>query len=171
MSQDDEFREFVTVRMDRWRRTAFLLSRDWHAADDLVSIMVGKLYWHWAKVSRAGNPEAFAQRVLTRTWLDERRRPWSRERASARLPEPSGSWASLGSSHSPQARVDDRAQLDELLGSLGPRQRAVLVLRFYLNHSVEETADLLGISVGTVKSQSARALEALRQLAASGDQR
>ncbi|MEV4512505.1 SigE family RNA polymerase sigma factor [Dactylosporangium sp. NPDC049525] len=162
MPQDDEFREYVAVRMDRWRRTAFLLCRDWHAADDLVSIMVGKLYWHWAKVSRADNRDAFAQKVLTRTWLDERRRPWSRERASAHLPEPV---------HSPHDRVDDRASLNDLLGSLGPRQRAVLVLRFYLNCSVEETADLLGVSAGTVKSQSARALEALRQLAASGDQR
>ena len=161
-SEEDEFRSFVAVRMDRWRRAAYLLCHDWHMADDLVAIVVGKLYRHWRRVSGADNPEAYAQRVLTTAWLDERRRPWRREHPADVLPDPG---------RSEPDRAGDRDRLVRLLSGLGPRQRAVVVLRFYLDHSVEETAELLGISVGTVKSQSARGLEALRALAhSSGSQ-
>jgi RNA polymerase sigma-70 factor (sigma-E family) len=141
--------------MDRWRRTAYLLSRDWHASDDLVSIMVGKLYRHWRKISRVENVDAYAQRMLTRAWLDETRRPWRREHTPGRLPD---------GGLNPEYRVEDREALWRLLGSLGRRQRAVVVLRFYLDLTVEQTADILGISTGTVKSQSARGLETLRAL-------
>jgi RNA polymerase sigma factor (sigma-70 family) len=140
--------------MDRWRRGAYLLCHDWHLADDLVSITVTRLYRNWSKVSRADNPDAYAQKVLTRSWLSERNRPWwHRERSSANLPEQV--WA-------PPDRVGDRDSLEALLRSLGPRQRAVLVLRFYLDYSVEDTAAILQISPGTVKSQSARGLDTLR---------
>ncbi|WBB69165.1 SigE family RNA polymerase sigma factor [Micromonospora sp. WMMD812] len=157
-SEEDEFRAFVGARMDRWRRAAYLLCHDWHAADDLASIVVRKLYRHWRKVAAADNPDAYAQRVLTRSWLDERRRPWRREQPVEDLPE--NGWTHPD-------RVDDRDQLTGLLAQLAPRQRAVVVLRFYFDHSVEETAELLGISAGTVKSQSARGLETLRTLAYS----
>ncbi|GAB4056122.1 SigE family RNA polymerase sigma factor [Catellatospora paridis] len=155
-SEEEQFRVFVAERMDRWRRTAYLLSRDWHTADDLVSVTVGRLYRHWRKVRAADNPEAYAQRVLTRVWLDETVRPWRRERVTAELPE-----RAVHESHG----FLDRDGLNTLLGELGPRQRAVVVLRYYLDYSVEETAEVLGISVGTVKSQSARGLETLRRRA------
>jgi RNA polymerase sigma-70 factor (sigma-E family) len=155
-SEEDEFRAFVGVRMDRWRRAAYLLCHDWHTADDLVATAVGKLYRHWRRVSTADNPEAYAQRVLTRAWLDERRRPWRREHPAEVLPD--AGWT-------PPDRSGDRDRLVHLLAELGPRQRAVVVLRFYFDRSVEETAEQLGISAGTVKSQSARALETLRALA------
>ncbi|WP_155369112.1 SigE family RNA polymerase sigma factor [Catellatospora vulcania] len=155
-SEEERFRVFVAERMDRWRRTAYLLSRDWHTADDLVSVTVGKLYRHWRKVRAAGNPDAYAQRILTRAWLDETVRPWRRERVTAELPEVA--------TQQPDGFLD-RDGLNRLLGSLGPRQRAVVVLRYYLDYSVEETAEVLGISVGTVKSQSARGLETLRRQA------
>lgn len=152
-----EFTEFVEARLDRWRRTAYLLSRDWHTADDLVSVMIGKLYRGWRKISRVENVDAYAHRMLTRVWLDETRKPWRRrEVAAERLPE---------GGLSPSYAVEDRETLWQLLGSLGSRQRAVVVLRFYLNLSVEETAEILGIAQGTVKSQSARGLETLRGLA------
>jgi RNA polymerase sigma-70 factor (sigma-E family) len=154
--EEDEFRAFVGARMDRWRRAAYLLCRDWHTADDLVSTVVGKLYRHWRRVQNADNPDAYAQRVLTTAWLDERRRPWRRESPAEGLPDTA--WT-------PPDRLDDRDRLERLLSSLGPRQRAVVVLRFYFDRSVEETAELLGVSPGTVKSQSARALETLRALA------
>lgn len=157
-SEEDEFRSFVAVRMDRWRRAAYLLCHDWHLADDLVAIVVGKLYRHWRRVSGADNPDAYAQRVLTTAWLDERRRPWRREHPAGVLPE---------AGRSEPDRAGDRDRLVRLLAGLGPRQRAVVVLRFYLDRSVEETAELLGISEGTVKSQSARGLETLRALAYS----
>ncbi|GAA3455476.1 SigE family RNA polymerase sigma factor [Dactylosporangium matsuzakiense] len=158
-SEADDFRSYVAVRMDRWRRTAYLLCQDWHASDDLVSILVAKLYQHWGRVAVADNRDAYAQRMLTRVWLDERRRPWAREQPQERLPE---------TGYDTVDGVTDRDRLGRLLAGLGRRQRAVVVLRFYLDYSVEETAELLGISPGTVKSQSARALQAVRALAAAG---
>lgn len=154
-SDEDEFRAFVAVRMERWRRAAYLLCHDWHTADDLVATVVGKLFEHWRRVSTADNPDAYAQRVLTTVWVDERRRPWRREHPADVLPD--AGWT-------PPDQAGDRDQLVPLLARLGRRQRAVLVLRFYFDRSVEETAELLGISAGTVKSQSARALEMLRAL-------
>lgn len=155
-ADDDAFRLFVAERLDQWRRTAYLLCRDSHVADDLVSITLGKLYRHWRKVSRADNPDAYAQRVLTRTWMNEVGRPWRREKAQADLPD-----AAL-----PELNpVAERDELGRWLAELGPRQRAVIVMRFYLNYSVEETAAALGIAEGTVKSQSARGLNTLRGLA------
>ncbi|MFC7533036.1 SigE family RNA polymerase sigma factor [Actinoplanes sp. GCM10030250] len=155
-SEEDEFRAFVGARMERWRRAAYLLCHDWHMADDLVGTVVGKLYERWRRVAATNNPDAYAQRVLTTAWVDERRRPWRREHTAAALPD-------QGWSH--PDRIGDRDQLVSLLAKLGRRQRAVVVLRFYFDRSVEETAELLGISAGTVKSQSARALEMLRALA------
>jgi RNA polymerase sigma-70 factor (sigma-E family) len=156
-ANDDEFYAYVAARMDRWRRSAYLLCQDWHCADDLVSITVTKLYRNWSTASRADNRDAFAQRVLTRSWLDERRRPWRRrEELQDQLPE---------RAHQAPERVGHREVLADLLRSLGPRQRAVVVLRFYLDCSVQETALTLGISEATVKSQSSRALETLRSLA------
>ncbi len=152
----DDFTAYIEARMDRWRRTAFLLSRDWHSADDLVSITIGKLYRHWRRINAVENVDAYAQRVLTRAWLDETRRPWRRELPSPRTPE---------SAMAPSTRLEEREALWQMLEALGPRQRAVVVLRFYLDLSVEETAEILGITAGTVKSQSARALETLRALA------
>ncbi|GAA4609086.1 RNA polymerase sigma-70 factor (sigma-E family) [Actinoplanes octamycinicus] len=154
-SEEDEFRAFVVARMERWRRAAYLMCHDWHLADDLVSTVVGRLYRHWRRVAAADNPDAYAQRVLTTAWIDERRRPWRREHPAEALPE--RGWT-------PPDRVGDQEQLVRLLAQLGRRQRAVVVLRFYFDRSVEETAELLGISTGTVKSQSARALEMLRAL-------
>jgi RNA polymerase sigma-70 factor (sigma-E family) len=151
-----DFHAFVAARMERWRRSAFLLCGDWHLADDLVSVTVGRLYRHWRTVRRADNPDAYAQKVLTRVWLNERRRPWRREQPSDRLPD---------REFSEPERLSDRSALDTLLAKLGPRQRAVLVLRFYFDYSVEDTARILRISEGTVKSQSARALDLLRDLA------
>jgi RNA polymerase sigma-70 factor (sigma-E family) len=150
---DQEFHDFVAQRMERWRRSAFLMCQDWHTADDLVSIAVAQIYRHWREVRRADNPEAFAQRILSRAWLSERRRPWRRERSAERLPD---------RPVHPSDRVADRDSLAGALRALGPRQRAVLILRFYFDYSIEQTAEILQISVGTVKSQTARGLDALR---------
>ncbi|MET7403445.1 sigma-70 family RNA polymerase sigma factor [Dactylosporangium sp. NPDC005572] len=151
---DDEFHAFVAGRLDRWRRGAYLMCGDWHLADDLVSEAVIRLHRHWGKVRLAGNADAYAQKVLARCWLNERRRGWRRrERVDADPPSPE---------YRMEDRIVDRLPLADLLRSLGPRQRAVLILRFYLDHSVEETADILGVAPGTVKSQAARALEQLR---------
>lgn len=151
---EDQFHAFVAERLDRWRRSAFLLCGDWHLADDLVSQAMIKLHRSWSKASKADNLDAYAQKVLTRCWLSEQGRRWrSVEQSYADPPPPACQ---------PDNRVVDRLPLADLLRSIGPRQRAVVVLRYYLDLSVEETADILGVSTGTVKSQAARALEQLR---------
>lgn len=151
--EEGECREYVSMRLEHLRRVAYLLCQDWHAADDLVSTVLLKLFTSWRKARRADNLDAYVRGMLTNAWLDERRRPWRRERAAASVPER----AVAGPEPS------DRRRIGELLRALGPRQRAVVVLRFYCDMSVEQTARLLGISEGTVKSQSARGLETLRQ--------
>ena len=152
----DGYREFVSARLDQWRRTAYLLNGDWHAADDLVSVALVRLLRHWRRVSTMDNPDAYVRRTLLRACLDERRRPWRREHATDRVPE-----RPAPAQSGPEA-VPDRLALLALLAELPPRRRAVLVLRYFCDLSVEETAAELGCSTGTVKSQTARAIEALR---------
>jgi RNA polymerase sigma-70 factor (sigma-E family) len=156
MNRDDEaaYREYVAARLERLRRTAYLYCRDWHTADDLVGVTIGKLYDHWRRAQRADNLDAYVHGILTHAWLDERRRPWRREQAVAELPE-----------YPAQSSAADGGDLLKLLASLPARRRACVVLRFYCDLSVEQTATVLGISAGTVKSQTARGLETLRALA------
>ncbi|NBE82496.1 SigE family RNA polymerase sigma factor [Micromonospora rubida] len=148
------YREYVAARLDPLRRTAYLLCGDWHTADDLVSMALVRLLRHWRRVSAMDNPDAYARRVLLRIWLDERRRPWRREAAWADVPD--------GAVRSATDGAADRLTILALLAELPPRRRAVLVLRYFCDLSVEETARELGCTTGTVKSQAARAIEALR---------
>ncbi|MFG1675173.1 SigE family RNA polymerase sigma factor [Micromonospora sp. NPDC049282] len=157
-ADEDEYRQFVSARLEPLRVTAFLLCRDWHTADDLVAITVGKLYRHWRRVRRVEHVDAYVRGMLTNAWLDERRRPWRRERSTDEVPDHAEAYL-------PEAALADREQLLELLAQLPPRRRAVVVLRFYCDLSVEETARALGVSAGTVKSQAARGLASLRALA------
>ncbi|MFG2044019.1 SigE family RNA polymerase sigma factor [Dactylosporangium sp. NPDC048998] len=151
---DDQFHVYVAEHLDRWRRTAYLLCGDWHLADDLVSEAVIRLHRHWSRASQANNVDAYTQKILTRCWLSEQRRRWRRvEHTQADPP---------ATSYLQPDGIVERQPLAQLLESLGPRQRAVVILRFYLDHSVEETAELLGIAPATVRSQSTRALEHLR---------
>jgi RNA polymerase sigma-70 factor (sigma-E family) len=152
-----EFRAFVAAQGDQLRRTAYLLCRDWYAADDLVSITLTKLFRHWRRVSAADNPAAYARGVLTNAWLDERRRPWHREDPFDVLPDRADVRV-----HADASGVEDRQDLMDLLQRLPAGRRAVVVLRYYCDLSVEQTADLLGITTGTVKSQAAKGLTALR---------
>ncbi|HEX6871022.1 MAG TPA: SigE family RNA polymerase sigma factor [Micromonosporaceae bacterium] len=146
------------ARLDRLRRTAYLLCRNWHTADDLVSITLTKLYRHWQRASAAENLDAYVRGMLANAWLDEQRRPWRREIAIADLPDGAREEAA-------HVAVSDRAALANLLDELPPRQRAVVILRFYCDMSVAETAQALGIAEGTVKSQAARGLDLLRAAA------
>jgi RNA polymerase sigma-70 factor (sigma-E family) len=148
-----DYRDFVLGRMEQLRRTAYLLSHDWHTADDLVSTALHKLYLHWGRARQATNVDAYLHRMLVNSWIDVKRRPWSRrEESTETLPE----------RPMPAEPPGDEAGLLDLLQTLPPRRRAVLVLRFYCDRSVEETAEILGISTGTVKSQTARGLDVLR---------
>ena len=157
-SEEAAYREYVSSRMDVMRRVAYLLCRDWHTADDLVAITIGKLYRHWSRVAPSAGVDAYVRRILLRTWLDEKRRPWRRrEEPTEQLPELEAD---------ARFRIDDREQLLDLLDGLPPRRRAAVVLRFYCDLSIDETAEILDCTAGTVKSQTARGLDTLREAAA-----
>jgi RNA polymerase sigma-70 factor (sigma-E family) len=157
-SDETQYRDFVVARLDRLRRTAYLLCRDWHLADDLVSITLMKLYRNWRRATEAASLDSYVRSILAHAWVDETRRSWRREDSTAEPPE-------AASVALPGQAVLDRAALAKLLSELPDRQRAVIVLRFYCDMSVGETADVLGVSEGTVKSQSSRGLELLRAAA------
>jgi RNA polymerase sigma-70 factor (sigma-E family) len=133
-----------------------LLTADRGLAEDLVQTALIRTYVSWQKVSGANDPHAYARRILFNSY--------SRSRRSRRITETSdpihsaAPWVAQQST----SQLDDRDQLRRALLTLGPRQRAVLVLRFYEDLSVEQVAEMLNISVGTVKSQTARALAQLR---------
>jgi RNA polymerase sigma-70 factor (sigma-E family) len=144
--KEQHFRDLYAGRAPALRRTAFLLCGDWHVAEDLVQVTFEKVYASW---SRLREPEAVLRRTLVRCWVDETRRPHRRAHPVEQLPE------------RPVATVEQHS-LQEALAAVPPRQRACLVLRFFDDLSVAETARLLGCTEGTVKSQTSRGLEALR---------
>lgn len=150
-----DFREFAAGCLPRMRRFAFLLCGDPHTADDLVSTALGKLFRRWRKIDEIGQPEAYLRRMLVNAWIDERRRPWRRE---SPVPEISIS------STVDQPELGDRLALMQLLARLPARRRAVLVLRFFEDLSVEQTAAILGCTEGTVKAHTSRGLADLRSL-------
>ena len=159
-SDQDRFREFARAQAGLLRRSAYLLCGDWHLADDLAQQTLIKMHDAWPRIARRHQPVSYARKTLLRCWLDERRRPWRRsEKHDDKVPEP------LDHDSDPARRHEHIATQNELLVALAavpPRQRAVLVLRFFESLSVEETARALGCSTGTVKSQTARGLTALR---------
>jgi RNA polymerase sigma-70 factor (sigma-E family) len=154
----DDYREYVAGRLDGLRRTAYLLCGNWHTADDLVSTVLAQLYKHWRRVSTMDNIDGYVRRALMRTWLNECRRPWRREwSAGDAMPDRSAT------TRGHDAGVTDRLTILAALAELPARRRAVVVLRYFSDMTVEETAAALGCSTGTVKSQTARALDALRK--------
>jgi RNA polymerase sigma-70 factor (sigma-E family) len=156
---EEEFRQFVSARLDALRGLAYLTCGDWQAADDAVARSLTKLYIRWASVT---SPERFAARMVVRAAIDEVRRPWRREvPASQAFPDVS----EPDLTDSLMQRLHIRAALRQVPAG----QRAVLVLRFYLDLSVEDAAEALGCSTGTVKSQTARGLAALRRVLAQHD--
>ncbi|MEV8093732.1 SigE family RNA polymerase sigma factor [Kitasatospora sp. NPDC085879] len=159
--KDDEFLEFAATRTSHLYRSACLLTGgDTHLAEDLVQETLGRMYAVWRPGSRRpgtrriDNPPAYAQGVLYRLFLSHVRRRSSTERPVGDLPE--------------QAAADGdsslRVTLVEALARLSARDRAVLVLRYWEDVSVEETAELLGASPGAVRTQTSRALTRLRAL-------
>jgi len=147
------FEEFVASRgRDLWR-TAWLLTGDSHKAEDLVQTTLAKCWGRWPSIARDGSPEAYVRRAMLNTYTDWWRRRWNGERPTELLPE---------SATRDDASVDARRDTIAALARLPRGQRAVLVLRFYEDLTEAQTAEVLGISVGTVKSQTSRALSALR---------
>lgn len=153
--RDAAFAEYFASRSTTMRASAYLLCGDWHRAEDLVQAAFIKLYLAWNRLDSHDKLDVYTRKVLVRTFLDERKRGWFRRvRVGDNLSE---------QIVDPDTSVDDRLALLPLLKRLPPRQRATLVMRYWEDLSVEETAQALGCSTGTVKSQSARGLQALRQ--------
>jgi RNA polymerase sigma-70 factor (sigma-E family) len=156
--RDAAFAEYFAARSEAMRGTAYLLCGDWHRAEDLVQTTFTKLYLAWRRISRHESLDAYTRQTLVRTFISERRRGWFRlERVAEATPDPLPEPARAGS-----AEADDRHVLLAALTKVPPRQRAVLVLRYWEDLSVDETARLLNCSTGTVKSQAARGLQTLR---------
>ena len=152
--RDAEFTAYMSARQPSLLRTAYLLTGDRHTAEDLVQTALAKLYLSWDKVQRRELVDGYVRRILVNEHNSLWRRSWKRRETSTDEPP----------EHQALDRHDhgESAALWEFVQTLPRKQRAVIVLRYYDDLSEAETADLLGISVGTVKSQASRALAAMR---------
>ncbi|MET7394570.1 SigE family RNA polymerase sigma factor [Dactylosporangium sp. NPDC005572] len=150
-----EYVEYVTARLPVLRRLAYSLTGDSHRADDLVQQTITTMFVRWSRIRQAEHLDRYVRSMLVNAFVDERRLSWARVRLFAEppptvAPEPDS--------------VEDRSVLRDALAQVPRRQRAVLVLRFIHDLPVAEVADILGISAGTVKSQTSHGLAALRRL-------
>ena len=162
MSEQIGFADYVAVRRDTWVRAAALLTGDPHAAEDLVQTALVRVWPHWRRISARGDADAYIRKAVMSVFLTSvRRRRWREVVADPQANDLSGRQHVTPAASD---AVDARLHLRHILGSLGPRQRAVLVLRYYLDLSEAETADTLGCSIGTVKSQAAKGIARLRSL-------
>jgi RNA polymerase sigma-70 factor (sigma-E family) len=147
-----DFDAFVVARSGALLRTAYLLTRDHALAEDLLQTALTRAWFAWSRIT--GDPEPYVRRILVNTYASWWRRKWNGEQATGELPEePRGDFA---------AGADVSHDLWQALGRLTRRQRAVVVLRYFDDLTEVETARALGVSVGTVKSQTSRAMAALR---------
>ncbi|WP_104105408.1 SigE family RNA polymerase sigma factor [Nocardioides sp. 616] len=155
------FDDFVAARSPGLLRSAYLLTRDHALAEDLLQTALTKVWFAWGRVDR--DPEPYVRRILFTTYASWWRRRWNHERPTEELPE-------HGTGDG--TRADDTHDLWVAMDRLPRRMRAVVVLRYFEDLSVEETAALLQCSTGTVKSQTSKALAKLRIDPAldSGDQ-
>lgn len=152
MSVDlEEFTEFAAARGAQLFRMAYLLAGDRHAAEDLTQTTLGKLYAAWSRVRRADNPVAYSRTVMVRTYMATQRKTRLEHPMSA-VPEVPG--------HDGDTSL--RLTLFAALNQLSSRDRAIVVLRYWEDHSVDDTAAALGLSPGTVRTRSMRALARLR---------
>ena len=150
---EDEFVAFVRASQLGLRRLAYLVCGDWHRAEDIVQTTLAKMYVRWTRIRREEGPEPYVRRAVVNAAIDERRRPWRREQTMPVFPDgPAVVEPSMD------------ARVIEALLSLPGRQRAVVVLRYIEDLGVTQTAEILGITEGTVKSNAAKGLEALRKL-------
>jgi RNA polymerase sigma-70 factor (sigma-E family) len=152
--RDDDFTAYVQARLAWLRRVAYLLCQDWQRADDLVQTAITALYVHWRRARTMQSIDGYARTILVRAFLSERRGGWARRvTLVTQLPDTPGPVPDAAGA------LDVRAAL----AGLPPRQRATLVLRFYCDLNVDQSAEILGCSPGTVKSQTARALDTVRR--------
>jgi RNA polymerase sigma-70 factor (sigma-E family) len=150
------FAQFVEARERALQRTAYLLTGDWGLAEDLVQTALARAWPRWERIMRRDDPQIYVRRVMVNTWITWNRRRWRGERPSARVPD-----TAAAGDVAEEATV--RVGLRRALGSLTPRQRAVLVLRVYDDLPEAQVAHVLNCAVGTVKSTMSQALAKLRE--------
>jgi RNA polymerase sigma-70 factor (sigma-E family) len=151
---DDAFTNFASVATPRLFRSAVLLCGDYHLAEDLVQTTLAKLYVAWPSVERADSADAYARGTLTKTFLSHKR-----VRRNAEQPRLDLGDASTG----PGSDVSTRVELFDALARLDPLDRAIVVLRYWNDRSVGETATAVGLSAGAVRARASRALSRLRE--------
>jgi RNA polymerase sigma-70 factor (sigma-E family) len=163
-SLENEYVEFVTHHADRLCRTAYLLCGDWRRAEDATQEALLRLYRVWPKIQRRGDIRGYARKAVVSATLDGLRLRSSREVVGG-----DSYFTAEADPADPVGQVESRLVITEALTQLPPRQRACVVLRYFDQLSVEETADVLGCRPGTVKSQTKHALGKLRSRLALSD--
>ena len=158
---DGEFREFMHARWPVKVRLAYGLTGDQGHAEDVAQAAFARAYASWPRVRRSGNPDAYVRQIV----INENRNRFRKRRVTERLTDAPPETALIDVPWTDATReYDERSVLMAALQRLGPRQRAVIVLRYWLDLTEQETAAALNCSVGTVKSQASRALATLRQI-------
>jgi RNA polymerase sigma-70 factor (sigma-E family) len=151
-----DFTEFATAAVRRLRRTAYLMCGDWHRAEDAAQDALVRVYKAWDRLDHQAGLNTYAHKAVVSVVLDQAKRPWRREHLNDEVVERAIA-DQVGT-------IDSRLLVIQALAELPPRQRACVVLRHYADLSLEETALVLGIGVGAVKSQTSRGLARLREL-------
>lgn len=154
---DDDFVEFAAARQAQLRRTAYLMCGDWQQAADIVQEALIRVYVAWPRLDKKGGLATYARRAVVSVAID-----MSRKRSSRELPAPADE--TIPSATDVADSVTDREALMSALAQLPPRQRACVVLRYFEDLPVHAVATHLGISEGTVKSQTSRALATLQTI-------
>jgi RNA polymerase sigma-70 factor (sigma-E family) len=162
LGSEDEFADFVAGALPSLLRFGHVLTGSRPAAEDLVQTALGRAWRAW-RLRRIDNPHAFVRKVMVNSYASWFRRPGPMSEVVSA--SPAGTVIIEDGAH----RVDDRDEVWRALATLPPRQRAVMVLRYYEDKSEREIADIMGTSAGTVKSQSARALRRLAEILADTD--
>ena len=165
----DDFTAYVTAKVHWLRKIAFLLCQDWHRADDLTQTTIIKLYANWRRARGCANLDGYVRTILVNTFISEQRTHWWQRVTLVNPTAPESVPATdefLGAAL--ERDLELGLDLAEALAALAPRQRAVIVLRYYCDLSIEDTAAALHCAPGTVKSQTSYGLAALRTRLAPG---
>ncbi|CCK30468.1 sigma factor [Streptomyces davaonensis JCM 4913] len=160
-ARDEEFRRFVTGRWPRLMRTAYLLTGEQHAAEDLVQTTLEQVYVAWRKVGSADEPEAYVRRVMINAHARKHRK---RLREFLAPKDDFGLVREVPDTGDRIAQADDRGVLLTALAQLPPRQREAVVLRYWEDLTESQTAEAMGCSVGAVKSNAAKGIAKLRAI-------
>ena len=155
MAAPPGFEEFVAFRSSRLLRAAYQLTHDWAEAEDLMQSALAKAWRAWSRLSGEADPEPYVRKIMFNTYASWWRRSRHREAPTSDVPERTEPSRAMSG-------VDDRDEVWRALGRLPKRQRAVIVLRFFEDMTEAQAAEVLNCSVGTVKSQTSRALATLR---------